>query len=124
VVISGQVASTLIGDDAFQETDMVGVSRPIVKHSFLVKRAEDIPLIIKKAFYIATTGRPGPVVVDIPKDCTDPNHKFEYEYPKKVKLRSYTPVTRGHTGQIKKAVDELLKAKRPIIYAGGGVVQG
>lgn len=124
VVISGQVASTLIGDDAFQETDMVGVSRPIVKHSFLVKRAEDIPLIIKKAFYIATTGRPGPVVVDIPKDFTDPNHKFEYEYPKKVKLRSYTPVTRGHTGQIKKAVDELLKAKRPIIYAGGGVVQG
>jgi len=124
VVVSGQVASTLIGEDAFQETDMVGVSRPIVKHSFLVKRAEDIPETIKKAFYIATTGRPGPVVVDIPKDCTAPNFKFPYEYPKKVKLRSYSPVTRGHAGQIKKAVEELVLAKRPMIYTGGGVIQG
>lgn len=124
VVVSGQVASTLIGEDAFQETDMVGVSRPIVKHSFLVKRAEDIPETIKKAFYIATTGRPGPVVVDIPKDCTDPNNRYAYEYPKKIKLRSYSPVTRGHTGQIKKAVDELVQAKRPMIYTGGGVIQG
>ena len=124
VIVSGQVATTLIGEDAFQETDMVGVSRPIVKHSFLVKRAEDIPVTIKKAFHIATTGRPGPVVVDIPKDCTDPVKLFEYEYPKKIKLRSYTPVTRGHAGQIKKAVEELVRAKRPIIYSGGGVIQG
>ncbi len=124
VVISGQVMTNLIGEDAFQETDMVGVSRPIVKHSFLVKKPEDIPETIKKAFYIATTGRPGPVVVDIPKDCTDPNKSFEYEYPQKVKLRSYSPVTRGHTGQIKKAVEELVKAKRPMIYTGGGVIQG
>lgn len=124
VVISGQVQSHLIGEDAFQETDMVGVSRPVVKHSFLVSRAEDIPQIIKKAYYIASTGRPGPVVVDIPKDLTHPANTFEYQYPKKVKMRSYTPVTRGHTGQIKKAVDLLLAAKKPVIYTGGGVVQG
>lgn len=124
VIISGQVPSPLIGEDAFQETDMVGISRPIVKHSFLVQKTQDIPEIVKKAFYIATTGRPGPVVIDVPKDLTDPNLKYEYEYPKKVKLRSYIPVTRGHTGQIKKAVDELVKAKRPMIYSGGGVIQG
>lgn len=124
VVISGQVQSHLIGEDAFQETDMVGVSRPVVKHSFLVSRAEDIPQVIKKAYYIASTGRPGPVVVDIPKDLTHPANTFEYQYPKKVKMRSYTPVTRGHTGQIKKAVDLLLAAKKPVIYTGGGVVQG
>ncbi len=124
VVISGQVASERIGEDAFQETDMVGISRPIVKHSFLVKDARDIPAIIKKAFYIAGTGRPGPVVVDIPKDITSPATTFEYHYPDKVKLRSYTPAQRGHTGQIKKAVQLLLQAKRPIIYAGGGVIQG
>jgi|TARA_R110000772_G_scaffold64210_3_gene143770 acetolactate synthase-1/2/3 large subunit len=124
VVLSGQVATHLIGEDAFQETDMVGISRPIVKHSFQVTRTEDIPEIIKKAFYIATTGRPGPVVVDLPKDLTNPHDKFEYNYPKKVKLRSYTPATRGHSGQIKKAASLLLSAKRPIIYAGGGVVQG
>ncbi len=124
VVISGQVATNLIGEDAFQETDMVGVSRPIVKHSFQVRRAEEIPTIIKKAFYIASTGRPGPVVIDVPKDCTNPAEKFPYEYPQKVKMRSYTPVTRGHSGQIKKAVDEMLLAKRPVIYAGGGVIQG
>ncbi len=124
VVISGQVPSNLIGEDAFQETDMVGVSRPIVKHSFQVRHASEIPGIVKKAFYIAASGRPGPVVIDVPKDCTNPNEKFPYEYPAKVKLRSYTPPLRGHAGQIKKAVDELLAAKRPVIYAGGGVVQG
>jgi len=124
VVISGQVQSHLIGEDAFQETDMVGISRPIVKHSFLVKDARDIPAVIKKAYYIATTGRPGPVVVDIPKDITDPARTFEFEYPKKTKLRSYNPAAKGHSGQIKKAVQLLLSAKRPVLYCGGGVVQG
>ncbi|MDX9873412.1 MAG: acetolactate synthase 3 large subunit [Spongiibacteraceae bacterium] len=124
VVLSGQVASHLIGEDAFQETDMVGISRPIVKHSFLVKRAVDIPEVIRKAFYIASTGRPGPVVIDLPKDITNPYEKFEYNYPRKVKLRSYTPATRGHSGQIRKAVNLLLAAKRPVIYSGGGVVLG
>ncbi|WP_188150237.1 acetolactate synthase 3 large subunit [Teredinibacter waterburyi] len=124
VVISGQVASERIGEDAFQETDMVGISRPIVKHSFLVKDQRDIAETVKKAFYIASTGRPGPVVIDIPKDITNPVDKFDYAYPDKVKLRSYTPALRGHTGQIKKAVQLLLTARRPVIYAGGGVVQG
>ncbi|WP_228254893.1 acetolactate synthase 3 large subunit [Aquirhabdus parva] len=124
VVISGQVPSHLIGEDAFQETDMIGVSRPIVKHSFQVRHASEIPMIVKKAFYIAGSGRPGPVVIDIPKDVTNPVEKFAYEYPEKVKLRSYLPPGRGHAGQIRKAIDELLAAKRPIIYAGGGVVQG
>jgi len=124
VVISGQVVSDKIGEDAFQETDMVGISRPIVKHSFLVKDARDIPTIVKKAFYIAATGRPGPVVIDIPKDITNPVDKFEYHYPDRVKLRSYTPAQRGHAGQIKKAVQLLLAAKRPMIYAGGGVILG
>lgn len=124
VVISGQVMSHLIGEDAFQETDMVGISRPVVKHSFMVKHASEIPEIVKKAYYIAATGRPGPVVIDVPKDITAPNQTFPYEYPEKVKLRSYTPATRGHSGQIKKAVQLLLAAKRPVIYSGGGVVQG
>ncbi len=124
VVLSGQVQSHLIGEDAFQETDMSGISRPIVKHSFMVRCAEDIPLMMKKAFHIATTGRPGPVVIDIPKDFTRPDQKFEYRYPKSVKLRSYSPAQRGHTGQIKKAAKLLLAAKRPVIYAGGGVVMG
>ncbi|MEX1033041.1 MAG: acetolactate synthase 3 large subunit [Cellvibrionaceae bacterium] len=124
VIISGQVDTSKIGDDAFQETDMVGISRPIVKHSFLVKDARKIPETIKKAYYIAATGRPGPVVVDVPKDVTNPEQKFEFEYPKKIKLRSYTPAAKGHSGQIKKAVQLLLSAKRPVIYAGGGVVQG
>ncbi|ASP38931.1 acetolactate synthase, large subunit, biosynthetic type [Bacterioplanes sanyensis] len=122
VVIAGQVPSHLVGDDAFQETDMLGVSRPIVKHSFSVKHPEEIPELVAKAFYIASTGRPGPVVIDIPKDMTLPNERFEYKFPKKIKLRSYTPPQRGHTGQIKKAVDLLLGAKRPIIYSGGGVI--
>lgn len=124
VVISGQVESRLIGSDGFQETDMVGVSRPIVKHSFMVQNAADIPATIKKAFHIATSGRPGPVVIDVPKDVTDPKIKFDYEYPKEIKLRSYQVPSRGHSGQIKKAVEALLGAKRPMIYTGGGVIQG
>jgi acetolactate synthase-1/2/3 large subunit len=124
VVISGQVESRMIGSDGFQETDMVGVSRPIVKHSFMVQNAAEIPLIVKKAFHIATTGRPGPVVIDIPKDVTDPKTKFDYEYPADIKMRSYTVPAKGHSGQIKKAVDALMAAKRPMIYAGGGVIQG
>lgn len=124
VVLCGQVASTLIGEDAFQETDMIGVSRPVVKHNLSVRHPEEIPEIIRKAYYIATTGRPGPVVVDIPKDMTTPNERYEYAYPKKVKLRSYNPAIRGHAGQIKKAVDMMLAARRPIIYAGGGVILG
>jgi acetolactate synthase-1/2/3 large subunit len=124
VVISGQVQTHLIGTDSFQETDMVGVSRPIVKHSFLVRTAEEIPETIKKAFYIATTGRPGPVVVDIPKDLTDPTNLFDYRYPETVTMRSYTPATKGHTGQTKKAIKLLENCERPIIYAGGGVIQG
>jgi acetolactate synthase-1/2/3 large subunit len=124
VVLSGQVQSHLIGEDAFQETDMMGISRPIVKHSFQVKNPADIPAIIKKAFYIASTGRPGPVVIDIPKDLTNPHDKYEYVYPDEVRMRSYQPVTKGHTGQIRKAVSMLLKARRPVIYSGGGVVQG
>lgn len=124
VVISGQVESRLIGSDGFQETDMVGVSRPIVKHSFMVQNAADIPKTIKKAFHIATSGRPGPVVIDVPKDVTDPKVKFDYEYPKEIKLRSYQVPSRGHSGQIKKAVEALLGAKRPMIYTGGGVIQG
>ncbi|GAA5446068.1 acetolactate synthase isozyme 3 large subunit [Microbulbifer sp. NBRC 101763] len=124
VVISGQVTSDKIGEDAFQETDMVGCSRPIVKHSFLVKNAENIPEIIKKAFYIANTGRPGPVVVDVPKDVTNPAERYPYQYPEKLRMRSYTPAGKGHGGQIRKAVALLLSARRPVIYAGGGVVQG
>ena len=124
VVLSGQVQSHLIGEDAFQETDMIGISRPIVKHSFMVKSAEEIPTIMKKAFYIAASGRPGPVVIDIPKDLTRPDEKFEYSYPASVKIRSYAPAQRGHTGQVKKAAKLLLSAKRPVIYAGGGVIQG
>ena len=124
VVLAGQVQSHLIGEDAFQETDMIGISRPIVKHSFMVKRTEDLPIMIKKAFRIASSGRPGPVVIDIPKDLTRPDAKYEYHYPETVKMRSYAPAQRGHTGQIKKATKLLLAAKRPIIYAGGGVLLG
>ena len=123
IVISSQVKAHLIGTDSFQETDMIGVSRPIVKHSFLVQKAEDIPTTIKKAFHIATTGRPGPVVIDIPKSVTDPDYKFDYSYPKDVEIRSYKPVEEGHSGQIRKAAKLLLTSERPVIYAGGGVVQ-
>jgi len=122
VIISGQVMSNLIGRDAFQECDMVGISRPVVKHSFIVKKAEDIPSILKKAFYIASTGRPGPVVVDIPKDTVNPNFKYPYEYPESVELRSYNPTVNGHKGQIKKALKALLVAKKPILFVGGGAI--
>ncbi|GHC27217.1 acetolactate synthase [Kushneria pakistanensis] len=124
VVLCGQVASHLIGEDAFQETDIVGVTRPIVKHSFSIRHPSDIPTVLKKAFYIASSGRPGPVVVDIPKDMTAPTERYEYVYPRKVKLRSYSPVSRGHTGQIRKAVELLMSARRPVIFAGGGVITG
>ncbi|MFY0658468.1 acetolactate synthase 3 large subunit [Neptunomonas sp.] len=124
VVITGQVMSHLIGEDAFQETDMIGISRPIVKHSFSIQRPEEIPEVIRKAFHIAESGRPGPVVVDIPKDMTTPTDRFQYEFPADVKLRSYNPVTKGHSGQIKKAFDMLMSAKRPVIYTGGGVIMG
>ncbi|WP_036300102.1 acetolactate synthase 3 catalytic subunit [Methylotenera sp. L2L1] len=122
VVISGQVPVPAIGLDAFQEVDMVGVTRPCVKHNFLVKDVKDIATTLKKAFYIAKTGRPGPVVVDIPKDITA--HLADFVYPESVEMRSYNPVTKGHSGQIKKAVKLLLEAERPMVYTGGGVVLG
>lgn len=122
VVLSGQVPSMHIGEDAFQETDMVGCSRPIVKHSFLVKRAIDIPMAIAKAYYIANTGRPGPVVVDLPKDLVNVLEEHPYEYPEDVTMRSYNPTLKGHSKQIKKTVDTLLNAKRPVLYVGGGAI--
>lgn len=122
VVLSGQVPSGLIGSDAFQECDMIGISRPVVKHSFLVKDPQDIPTIIKKAFYIASTGRPGPVVIDLPKDVVNPLNKFAYTYPEDVTLRSYNPTVQGHKGQIKRALKALLVAKRPVLFVGGGVI--
>ena len=122
VVITGQVATDMIGLDAFQEIDTVGITRPIVKHNFLVRDVTDLAITLKKAFYIATTGRPGPVVIDIPKDVQ--NAKTTYEYPQKISLRSYLPVTKGDNGQIKEALDLILAAKKPILYTGGGVVLG
>ncbi|HEU4375296.1 MAG TPA: acetolactate synthase 3 catalytic subunit [Telluria sp.] len=120
VVISGQVPSHAIGQDAFQECDTVGITRPVVKHNFLVKDVKDLASTIKKAFFIARTGRPGPVLVDIPKDIS--MHKCVYDYPKEIEMRSYKPVDKGHSGQIRKAVQLLLQAERPMIYAGGGVI--
>ncbi|CDI03037.1 MAG: acetolactate synthase 3 large subunit [Candidatus Competibacter denitrificans] len=120
VIISGQVPTPLIGNDAFQEVDSVGITRPCVKHNFLVKDITKLAETIKKAFYIASTGRPGPVLVDIPKDVTIA--KAEFHYPKKIKLRSYNPTVKGHAGQIRKAVDLILSAKRPMLYTGGGVI--
>src|SRR4051794_1297597 len=122
VIITGQVPTAAIGQDAFQESDTVGITRPCVKHNFLVKDVRELASTIKKAFYIASTGRPGPVVVDIPKDVT--THKTDFEYPAKVTMRSYNPVTKGHAGQIKKAIQALMGAKRPMVYTGGGVVLG
>ncbi|EGQ8106046.1 acetolactate synthase 3 large subunit [Vibrio parahaemolyticus] len=122
IVISGNVPNSLIGNDAFQECDIVGVSRPVVKHSFLVKKAEDIPETIKKAFYISTTGRPGPVVIDLPKDVMNPQIKLPYQYPESISMRSYKPTTSGHKGQIKKALKFLIEAKKPVLYVGGGAV--
>ena len=120
VIISGQVPTHAIGQDAFQECDTVGITRPCVKHNFLVKDVKDLAMVMKKAFYIATTGRPGPVLVDIPKDIT--TAKAVFEYPKELEMRSYKPVEKGHSGQIRKAVQLLLTAERPMIYAGGGVI--
>ncbi|KGT88379.1 acetolactate synthase 3 catalytic subunit [Erwinia typographi] len=122
VVLSGQVPSSLIGYDAFQECDMVGISRPVVKHSFMVKQAEEIPTIMKKAFWLAASGRPGPVVIDLPKDMMNPANKLPYVWPEEVSMRSYNPTTQGHKGQIRRALQTLLAAKKPVIYAGGGVV--
>ena len=122
VVFTGQVSTALIGNDAFQEVDCVGITRPCVKHNFLVQRIEDLALIIKKAFYVASSGRPGPVVVDIPKDVTAA--MAVYDYPERVEMRSYKPTTQGHAGQIKRAADLLLSAKKPMIYSGGGAVIG
>jgi acetolactate synthase-1/2/3 large subunit len=124
VIISGQVSLPVIGSDAFQEVDMIGITRPCVKHNYLVKDVTKLAETIKKAFYVAKTGRPGPVVIDVPKDITAPNIKVPYKYPKKISIRSYNPVLTGHKGQIKKAVDLLLSAQKPIIYSGGGVVLG
>jgi len=120
IVISGQVPSHAIGEDAFQECDTVGITRPCVKHNFLVKDVRDLADTVKKAFFIATTGRPGPVLIDIPKDIS--NHKTTYHYPKEIEMRSYRPVDKGHAGQIRKAVQLLLQAERPMIYTGGGVI--
>ncbi len=120
IVISGQVPSSAIGQDAFQECDTVGITRPCVKHNFLVKDVRDLAMTIKKAFFIATTGRPGPVLIDIPKDIS--MHKCAYFYPKEVEMRSYKPVDKGHAGQIRKALQLLLQAERPMIYTGGGVI--
>ncbi|BCX80985.1 acetolactate synthase I/II/III large subunit [Methylomarinovum caldicuralii] len=124
VVLTGQVPTPVIGSDAFQECDTVGITRPCVKHNFLVKDRRKLAETIKKAFHIATTGRPGPVLVDIPKDITDPNIKIPYHYPESVSLRSYKPKLHGNPRQIKKAAELILEAKRPMIYAGGGVVLG
>ena len=123
VVISGQVASHLIGSDAFQETDMMGISRPIVKHSFLVQSAEEIPVVIKKAFHIATSGRPGPVVIDVPKNMTDPNYKFDYKYPKDLVMRSFPILGKGDDEKIAAAIELFRSSKKPVIYSGGGTIQ-
>ncbi|MBH2843796.1 MULTISPECIES: acetolactate synthase 3 large subunit [unclassified Serratia (in: enterobacteria)] len=122
VVLSGQVPSSLIGYDAFQECDMVGISRPVVKHSFLVKRTEDIPAVLKKAFYLASSGRPGPVVIDLPKDIVGPAVRMPYAYPQDVSMRSYNPTVQGHRGQIKRALQTILAAKKPVMYVGGGAI--
>jgi len=122
VIITGQVPTAAIGSDAFQEVDCIGITRPCVKHNFLVKSLEDLAPTLRKAFYIAESGRPGPVVVDIPKDITDPRITTHYEYPAEVSMRSYNPVTRGHVGQMRKALDLILSAERPMVYTGGGVV--
>ncbi len=120
VVITGQVPLPLIGNDAFQEVDSVGITRPVVKHNFLIEDVAEIAETIRKAFYVATTGRPGPVVIDIPKDVTA--HKAEFSYPREVKMRSYNPTVKGHTGQIKKAYELIMTAEKPMIYTGGGVI--
>ena len=124
IVISGQVQSHLIGTDSFQETDMIGISRPIVKHSYIIQDVRDIPKVVQEAFHIATSGRPGPVVIDIPKDMTDPSKKFKYQKPANPDIRSYKPKSFPHPGQIKKAAKAILSSERPVIYSGGGVIIG
>jgi len=124
VLITGQVATSLIGTDAFQEVDTMGVTRPVVKYSFLCKKPEDIAKNLRKAFYIASTGRKGPVVVDIPKNCQNRNYLFDYEPKSDVSIRSYNPTVFGHKGQVKRAASALLSAKKPVMLIGGGVVQG
>ncbi len=120
VVFTGQVPTALIGNDAFQEVDIVGITRPCTKHNYLVKDIKDLPRILKEAFYIASTGRPGPVLIDLPKDIQ--NQKAEFDYPEKIKLRSYNPVVEPHNKQIRRAFRLIAKSKKPIIYAGGGVI--
>ncbi len=120
VIISGQVPTHYIGQDAFQECDTVGITRPCVKHNFLVKNVKDLAITLKKAFYIAQSGRPGPVLVDIPKDVT--THVCEFEYPKAITMRSYAPSVKCHSGQVRKALQLMLEAKRPMLYTGGGVI--
>ena len=122
VVLTGQVPTHAIGSDAFQEVDCIGITRPCVKHNFLVSDVTELAATLRKAFYVATSGRPGPVVVDIPKDVTAPDRRIPYTYPGEVKMRSYNPVSRGHTGQMKKALDLILSARRPMLYTGGGVI--
>ena len=122
IVITGQVPKPLIGNDAFQEVDSVGITRPVVKHNFLIEDVKDIARVFKQAFFVATTGRPGPVVIDIPKDITAEKTKFSY--PEEIVMRSYNPTTKGHPGQIKRAIDIILSAERPMIYSGGGVILG
>ena len=124
VVITGQVISPLIGSDAFQEVDTVGITRPIVKHSFLCQNALDIPKYLREAFYLASTGRPGPVVVDVPKDCVRPTDKFEYPPMGEIKMRTYNPTKLGHRGQVKRAAKMLAEARRPVMMVGGGVILG
>ena len=124
VVITGQVPSAVIGSDAFQEVDAVGITRPCVKHNFLVKDINDLAETMKKAFYVASSGRPGPVVVDVPKDITDPSIKVDYHYPEEIEMRSYHPIIKGHSGQIRRAIDLLLSVEKPMIYTGGGVILG
>ncbi|HMB20179.1 MAG TPA: thiamine pyrophosphate-binding protein, partial [Spirochaetota bacterium] len=120
VVFTGQVSTETIGNDAFQEADVTGITRPITKHNYLVNDVKDLPRVIKEAFHIATTGRPGPVLIDVPVNIS--NAETEFEYPDRVNLRSYKPVYEGHAGQVKKACKLIEQAKRPVVYAGGGVV--
>ena len=122
IVITGQVPKPLIGNDAFQEVDSVGITRPVVKHNFLIEDVKDVARVFKQAFFVATTGRPGPVVIDIPKDVTA--HKTEFSYPEEMIMRSYSPTVKGHPGQVKRAIDYILSAERPMIYTGGGVILG
>jgi acetolactate synthase-1/2/3 large subunit len=122
VVLSGQVPSNLIGDDAFQETDIVGCSRPIVKHSYNCRHAQEIPAVLAKAFFLAKAGRPGPVVVELPKDILNPNEYFEFSMPDTIEMRTYNPNVKGHPKQIKKAVAAILGAKKLVVYSGGGIV--